>query len=109
TNHLDTLAQTMPSPPSYAYVENFENPKEPVKVELPAGYGQELCKDIERLIDNLLVTFPAVFESPAYQQKKGAIERDFNQRYNSTIDLVERKAQSLDIALFRESDSVTFA
>lgn len=108
TSHLDTIAQSLPTPPTYAYVENFENPREPVKIELPAGYGQELCKDIERLIDNLLVTFPAVFESPAYQQKKSAIERQFNQCYNSTVDMVDKKAQSLGIALFRENDSITF-
>ena len=70
TNHLDALAQTLPAPPSYAYVDNFDNSREPVTIELPAEYGQVFSKDIEKLLDNLLATFPAAFESPAYQQKK---------------------------------------
>jgi predicted ATP-dependent protease len=109
TNHLHAQAQTLPAPPSYAYVDNFDNPREPVAVELPAEHGQTLSKDIEKLIDNLLATFPAAFESPTYQQKKGAIERHYNQFYNDAIDLVDKKAQSLDIALFRENESISFA
>ncbi len=109
TNHLDLLAHLQPAPSSYAYVDNFENAREPVAIELPAEYGQVLCKDIEKLLDNLLATFPAAFESPTYQQKKSAIERQFSQCYNAAIDLVDKKAQSENIALFRESESITFA
>jgi predicted ATP-dependent protease len=109
TNHLNAEANTLPAPPSYAYVDNFDNSREPVAVELPAEYGQTLSKDIEKLIDNLLATFPAVFESPTYQQKKSAIERHFNQLYNNAIDLVDKKAQSLEIALFREGEAISFA
>jgi predicted ATP-dependent protease len=109
TQHLDTQAKTLPAPPSYAYVDNFDNPREPVAIQLPAEQGQRLSKDIEKLIDNLLATFPAVFESPTYQQKKSAIERHYNQYYNTAIDLVDKKAQTLNIALFRESESITFA
>ncbi|MGZ4969960.1 MAG: Lon protease family protein [Methylobacter sp.] len=109
TSHLEAQAKTLPAPPSYAYVDNFDNSREPVAVELPAEHGQILSKDIEKLIDNLLATFPAAFESPTYQQKKSAIERHYNQYYNDAIDLVDKKAQSLEIALFREGESVSFA
>ncbi|HEY8160371.1 MAG TPA: ATP-binding protein [Methylobacter sp.] len=109
TNHLDAQAKTMPAPPSYAYVDNFDNSREPLAVELPTEYGQVLSKDIEKLIDNLLATFPAAFESPTYQQKKSAIERQFTQYYNSAIDLVDKKAQSLNTALFRENETISFA
>ncbi|MDD1613786.1 MAG: AAA family ATPase, partial [Methylococcaceae bacterium] len=109
TNHLYALTQSLSAPPSYAYVDNFDNPREPVAVELPAEYGQVFSKDIDKLLDNLLATFPAVFESPTYQQKKSAIERQFSQRYNNAIDLVDKKAQENNIALFRESETITFA
>ncbi len=109
THHLEAEAKAHPAPPSYAYVDNFDNPREPVVLELPAEHGQILSKDIEKLIDNLLATFPAAFESPTYQQKKSAIERHYNQYYNNAIDLVDKKALSLDIALFRENESISFA
>jgi predicted ATP-dependent protease len=109
TNHLYALAQSLPAPPSFAYADNFENAREPVAIELPAEYGQVFSKDIEKLLDNLLATFPAAFESPTYQQKKSAIERQFSQCYNAAIDLVDNKAQENSIALFRENESITFA
>jgi hypothetical protein len=108
TNYLTQSAEDQEAPPSYAYVENFENPREPISIQLHAGQGQKFTKDIEQLIDNLLATFPAAFESPAYQQKKSAIERDFNQQYNTAIDLVDKKAEAMSVALYRESDTITF-
>jgi predicted ATP-dependent protease len=109
TGHLNGLARSLPTPPSYAYADNFSNPREPLAIKMPAGQGKLFCNDIENLIDNLLVTFPAVFDSPSYQQKKSAIERDFNQAYNNAIDLVEKRARTVNVALFRENESITFA
>lgn len=109
TNHLTPISHQQETPPAYAYVENFENNREPVAIELPAGQAQAFCKDINHLIDNLIATFPEAFESPSYQQKKTAIERTFNQRYNSAIDLVEQRSKEKNVALFRDTDSITFA
>lgn len=106
--YLSDYTQQQESPLSYAYVENFENPREPVAIQLPSGEGINFSKDIEKLIDDLLVTFPAAFESPSYQQKKTTIERRFNQRYNTAINLVDAKARDMDVALYRDSESITF-
>ncbi|MDD2759625.1 MAG: ATP-binding protein [Methylomonas sp.] len=108
SHYLATYAEQQESPLSYAYVDNFENPREPVAIELPSGEGHEFGKDIEKLIDDILATFPAAFESPSYQQKKTAIERRFNQRYNEAIDLVDNKARAMNVALYRDSDTITF-
>jgi predicted ATP-dependent protease len=109
TSHLNGLSLNLPTAAAYAYVDNFANQREPLAIRLAAGQGQQFCNDIENLIDNLLLTFPAVFESPHYQQKKSAIERTFNQAYNNAIDLVEKRARSLNVALFRENEGITFA
>jgi hypothetical protein len=109
TNRLDVAAENLETPVAYAYVDNFANPREPVAIQLPSGQGAPFFKDIEKLIDNLLATFPGAFESPTYQQKKTAIERNFNQRYNTAIDLVEEKALSMNVSLFRDNEGITFA
>jgi len=108
-NHLEAVAKSQPAASSYAYVDNFANPREPLAVELPAGCGHSFSKDIEKLLDDVLATFPAAFESPMYQQKKTAIERQFSQAYNSALDLVDNRAQTLHVALFRENENITFA
>lgn len=60
------------------------------------------------MIDNLLATFPAVFEHPSYQQKKSAIDRAFNQRYDRALDVIERLALEKDVALYRDSSNIAF-
>lgn len=107
--HLDTHAKTQATPPSYAYVDNFENPREPLAIQLTADQGHVFTKSVEKLIDNILATFPAVFENPSYQQKKSTIDHQFNQSYHNAIDLVEAKASELGIALFRDNESITFS
>ncbi len=108
TKTLHQRSKQQESPPSYAYVDNFNKPREPIIIKLPAGYGEIFSKDIELLIDNLLATFPAIFESPLYQQKKTAIERKFNQKYTQAIDKVDKKSRTLDVALYREGEGITF-
>lgn len=109
TNHLTPISQQQNTPPAYAYVENFENSREPVAIELPAGQAHAFCKDINDFIDNLIGTFPAAFESPSYQQKKTAIERGFTQHYNTAIDEIEQLSKEKSIALFRDTEAITFA
>lgn len=108
TNYLTQFSLNQEAPPSYAYVDNFDNAREPISIQLHAGQGHSFSKDIEQLIDNLLATFPSAFESPAYQQKKTTIERLFNQQYNAAIGLVDKKAESMSVALYRDSDTITF-
>lgn len=109
TKYLNQLSGKLATPPAYVYVENFTNQREPIAIQLPPGGGQQFSTDIEDLIDNLLSTFPAAFESPAYQQKKSTIERVFNQAYNEAIDRVEKRARTVNIALFRENETINFA
>jgi len=108
TQTLASHAQKQPAPSAYAYGDNFDNSREPVVIELPAGQGAVFSKAIEKLIDNLLATFPATFESPTYQQRKGVIERRFNQLYHAAVDTVDKKARLLNVALYKEADNITF-
>ena len=56
-----------------------------------------------------MATFPAAFEHPNYQQQKSAIDRAFNEQYESAINLVERHASKIGVAMFRDASSVSFA
>ncbi|HXR01987.1 MAG TPA: Lon-like protease helical domain-containing protein, partial [Pseudomonas sp.] len=99
--YLKAEAKRMQTPCDWVYVNNFDEPREPRAVELPPGSASSFIADINGLIDNLLSTFPAVFEHPSYQQKKSAIDRAFNQRYDRALDVIERLALEKDIALYR--------
>lgn len=106
--YLKAEAKRQATPVDRVYVNNFDEPREPRALELPPGTAAAFIADIGQLIDNLLATFPAVFETPTYQQKKGAIDRVFNQRYDRALDLIEKLALEKDVALYRDSANIAF-
>ena len=106
--HLKSESENSSSPTDWAYINNFDNPKEPYALELPTGKCHLLQKDFELFIDQLLMTFPAAFENPTYQHQKNVIERAFNKRYDGTIDKIEQEALRRDVALYRDTGSLTF-
>ncbi|MCK5892937.1 MAG: AAA family ATPase [Endozoicomonadaceae bacterium] len=108
-HYLKSEAKRMTAPSDWVYVNNFDNTRAPSVLKLPAGTGHVLQTDFDTLIDGLLDTFPAAFEHPTYQQRKSLIEHNFNKSYDLAIDRVEQEALRCNIALFRETGSLTFA
>ncbi len=106
--YLKAEAKRLETPADWVYVNHFEEPREPRVLQLPPGSADAFIGDLEQLIDNLLATFPAVFEHPAYQQKKSAIDRAFNQRYDRALDVIERLSLEKEIALYRDSSNIAF-
>ena len=106
--YLKAEGKRLQTPADWVYVNNFEDNREPRALELPSGSAGEFITDMGGLIDNLLATFPAVFEHPSYQQKKSAIDRAFNQRYDRALDVIERASLEKDVALYRDSSNVAF-
>ena len=106
--YLETEAKRQSPPDDWAYINHFDNTREPKALRLPAGHGNKLQKHFDGFVDNLLLTFPAAFENPTYQQRKSLIEREFNKRYDQTIDEIEQEALKRDIALYREQGSLSF-
>ena len=106
--YLKAEAKRLETPADRVYVNHFDEPREPRALELPSGTAGEFMADINGLIDNLLATFPAVFEHPSFQQKKNAIDRAFNKRYDQALDVIERLSLEKSVALYRDSSNIAF-
>ncbi|WP_108127489.1 Lon protease family protein [Saccharospirillum mangrovi] len=106
SNYVKDLAESQAAPSEWAYINNFETPREPMTLELPAARGEDLLKAINSFIEDLMDTFPAAFENPTYQRKRTAIDRDFNQKYDAAMATVERFANQQDVAVVSDSNSV---
>ena len=106
--YLKAEAKRLETPADWVYVNHFDEPREPRVLQLPPGSADAFIGDLDHLIDNLLATFPAVFEHPAYQQKKSAIDRAFNQRYDRALDVIERASLEKEVALYRDSSNIAF-
>ena len=101
--YLKAEAKRLGTPADRVYVNHFDEPREPRALELPAGTAGEFIADVNGLVDNLLATFPAVFEHPSFQQKKNAIDRAFNKRYDQALDVIEKLSLEKNVALYRKA------
>lgn len=108
TRYLKAEAKRQTTPTDWIYLNNFVEAREPLALELPSGTAQAFIADVAQLVDNLLATFPAAFEHPSYQQKKSAIDRAFNQRYDKALDVIEKLALEKGIALYRDTTNIAF-
>lgn len=106
--YLEPIARHREPPRDWLYVNNFDNPREPRAISLPPTQGLHLQKDIDRFIESILATFPAVFENPAYLQQKNALQKQFDKRYEAAVSQVERAASQKNIATFRDEAGFTF-
>lgn len=109
TRHLQSNALLKNTPADWIYVNNFEDVHEPWAIEMPTGQGKKLVDDCHNVVSHLLVTIPAVFVNPDYQRKKTAIEKIFKQKVDSAIDLLEKEANQKNVALYQESNNISFS
>lgn len=107
--YLKEQAATKPAPSDWCYVNHFSNPREPKVLELPPTKALAFKSILDELINNLLATFPAVFEHPSYQQQKSTIDHAFNRKYDKALELVEKEALKANTAVFRDSAAISFA
>ena len=106
--YLKEQASNQPAPSDWCYVNHFANPREPKVLELPPTKALEFKSILDELINNLLATFPAVFEHPSYQQQKSTIDHTFNRKYDKALELVEKEALKSNTAVFRDSSAISF-
>ncbi|MFY9179296.1 MAG: ATP-binding protein [Venatoribacter sp.] len=107
-DYLKSEAKRQITPSVWCYVNNFHNPREPLSLELQPEEAEGFKQLLNELIDQLMATFPAVFEHPSYQQKKSAIDHIFNRKYDKAIEQVEREAHKRNVAVYRDSSTISF-
>jgi lon-related putative ATP-dependent protease len=88
------------TPPSdWVYVNNFAQPHQPLALEMPAGRGETLRRDMEQLLEDLKDAIPAAFDSDDYRNQVRQIEMEFKRRHEEQFRELQQKARSLGIAL----------
>lgn len=106
---LSAEAMSEPTPCEWCYINNFDDSHAPLKLYLNPGDGKQLLARINKFIDELLGLFPEIFDNPGYQRKKAAIDRDFNEKYDQAIGVVEETALKDNVLLYEEKGEIGFS
>lgn len=82
-----------PVPEDWCYVNNFENPGQPIALSLPAGLGSVLRQDMQELVDDLKSEIPKVFSGDDYEQAKTAVMKKFQESRGQVMEAFGRQAE----------------
>ena len=92
-------AKKRSTPDDWAYVYNFDEPYKPQAVNFPAGTAAEFAKDIDKLIETLSVSIPAILESDEYKAGQSIIHEKFKQHKEEYIKILQKKAKGKSVSL----------
>ncbi len=91
-SYLKSEAKRQKAPQEWAYINNFSDNRSAKAIRFFPNCANVFEQEMRDFIEGLMATFPAAFEHPNYQQHKTAIDRSFNELYESAITKVERAA-----------------
>ncbi|MCJ8322076.1 MAG: AAA family ATPase [Colwellia sp.] len=106
---LAQLSASQETPAEWCYINNFDDNHAPFKLYLSPGDGKQLLARMNTFIDELIDLFPEIFDNPGYQRKKSAVDREFNQKYDEAISIVEETALKESVVLFEEAGEIGFS
>ena len=92
-------AKKRPTPDDWAYVYNFDEPYKPNAISFPAGTASDFAKDIDKLIETLSGSIPAIFESDEYKAGFNIIQEKYKQSKEKYIKILQKKAKGKSVSL----------
>ncbi len=98
---LAERAQALPAPDDWCYVYNFDDPRRPRALRLPAGMGVTLREDVTRALGDVQQVLATVFETDDYNDKRDEIVKEFRDARNRELQAFENEAQERGFALGR--------
>jgi len=90
-----------PAPSDWVYVNNFDDSRRPIAIQLPPGRAVALRDTMQHVIDDLKVALPALFESEDYQARHTAIDQKFQAKQGEAFSKLSEKAADANMALLR--------
>lgn len=101
--YLAQAAAHQPVPDDLVYVHNFTESEShrPRTLRLPAGRAAGLKKDMDWLVDELLVALPAGLDAEEYRNKKQDLEDSFKERQEELLGEMADEAKAHGVALIR--------
>ena len=86
-------------PTDWCYVANFAEERKPFALELPAGRGVQLRRDMARLVEELGIAIPAAFESDHYRNSFAEISQDIEERHRAALEGLTEEARRHSLSL----------
>ena len=94
-------------PSDWCYVNNFEDASRPRALSLPAGKGVQLKRDMEKLIERMLVTVPNVFRGDEYRRRITEIQEEYQEKEAKQFSDLNEAARARAMVVIRTPGGYT--
>ena len=86
----------------WCYVHNFDDPRRPRALRLPAGRAGALRADMERMVAELQVGMRAALEGEEYRTRRQKLVRELDDRQDKAFRAIEREAKDTGVSIAHE-------
>jgi lon-related putative ATP-dependent protease len=106
---LQETAAERPIPSDWCYVNDFDAPHRPRALRLPPGRGQELRRDMQQAMEDIITALAAAFQSEAYRIQAQEIHDELKERDEKGFGALREKAARKSVVLMRTPGGYTLA
>lgn len=107
--HLRERAAAEPGPDDWCYINNFEDPRRPRALRLPAGRARGLATELEALITNLASELPRILGSEEYQRQRKALLDQLTNTRQELLRHAEAEAEKRGLAVVQGPQVILLA
>jgi lon-related putative ATP-dependent protease len=83
----------------WCYVADFEEPRVPKLLKLPAGQGTQLKRDMEKLMSRLVKVIPQTFDSEGFLERAEKLKSDYTALQDGELEKVAKQAKRQKVSL----------
>lgn len=85
----------------WCHVANYDDPRNPRVLRLPAGVGERLRHDVDRLVSRLVKVIPQAFDSETFQSRFEDLKKRYSGRQEEALNALayEAREQSVDLTM----------
>lgn len=91
-NYLDKIAPKKKTPSDWCYIYNFENPNEPIAVELSAGQGKDFKEAMDGFIKEIRKDIKKTFNNDDFEKEKALIKQEFEVKRSALLEKLNQDA-----------------
>lgn len=90
--YLDTISKKKKTPSDWCYVYNFENPNEPIAIQLQAGQGKVFQELMNQFIEDIKKDINNTFSNEDFEKEKNLIKQEFEQKRTELLEKLNKES-----------------
>lgn len=105
-NMTEEKSSRMEKPKDILYVFNFSDQEKPRVMRVPAGMGNDLKNDMEKIVEELKEEIPRAFEGEEYEAERKEILNEYQPKSNKVMQEFEESARERGFMLQNTSQGL---